>query len=144
LTLTLLCDIMDSMNRPSKRILRYMKLAAKVAQDSVYNDYRHGALLIRGGSVLNWSENKNQYCGFGNRFRQYNTGLPTVHAELGCILGVDKSKTKNATIYVARIGKAGDWRLSKPCAMCMAAAKFAGVRQIVYTIEDGEVGTAKL
>ena len=83
---------MDSMNRPSKRILRYMKLAAKVAQDSVYNDYRHGALLIRGGSVLNWSENKNQYCDFGNRFRQYNTGLPTVHAELGCILGVDKER----------------------------------------------------
>jgi len=130
--------------RPSKRVLRFMELAAKVAQDSNYHDYRHGALLIRGGSVLNWSENKNQYCDFGNRFREYNTGLPTVHAELGAILGVDKNKTRNATIYVARIGKSGDWRLSKPCSMCCAAAKFAGIRQIVYSVDDEHVGIVKL
>ena len=42
------------------RNLRYLNLARKVAHCSLHEDYRHGAVLVKGGSVISTSCNKNQ------------------------------------------------------------------------------------
>ena len=67
-----------------------------------------------------------------------------MHAELGAILGLDRSITEGATVFVARVGKEGDFKMSKPCSMCHAAMKHVGIKKVVYTIDDKIVGSYKL
>ena len=83
------------------RIKRFIDLAYRVAQTSDYDDYRHGAGLTRGNKVISVSANKNSHARFGKRFRKRNCGHATHHAELGCILGLDRSVTRGSTMYVA-------------------------------------------
>jgi deoxycytidylate deaminase len=103
------------------RNARYFRLARKVALCSKQSDYKHGAVLVKGGSVLNTSCNKNRLVSFGSRFCTEHDGVATLHAELGAILGIERNITEGASLYVARIGKSGSYRLSKPCPMCTSA-----------------------
>ena len=111
---------------------------------SSYGKFRHGAVLVKGSSVRNISSNKDRYCGFGCRFRRNDQGNPTLHAELGVILGLDRSVTQGSTVYVARINNEGITRMSKPCSMCEAALTHCGVKKVVYTTSRGTIETLKL
>jgi tRNA(Arg) A34 adenosine deaminase TadA len=120
-----------------KRKKRFIDLATRVAENSAETGYRHGAILVRGNSVLNASCNKNAYSRFGERFRKRDKGDATHHAELGCILGLDRSITRGADVYVVRVGRSGNLLLSKPCDMCEAALRHVGVRRVYYSLNDG-------
>ena len=124
--------------------MRHIKLAQKIAKNSRHRKSRHGAVLVRGGAVISVSTNNNKYASFGQRFisREKNWNA-THHAELGCILGLDKSITQGATIYVARVSKNGEIRNSKPCQLCQAVLKHVGVKKVIYTTETGH-GRMKL
>ncbi len=126
------------------KVRRYMDLAKRVAIQSDFPDYRHGAVLVKGGSVRNTAHNKDNFCSFGKRFQKLHGGRTTVHAELGVILGLDRSITNGATIYVARIGKLQDYRMSKPCSMCHAAMKHVGIKRVVYTINSQTAGSYRI
>ena len=115
-----------------------------MAGQSTYGKIKHGALLIKGGSVINASFNKDSYSSFGNRFRHQNCGRATHHAEIGCVLGIDRSKTEGATIYVVRINRSGDFRLSKPCSMCHEVLKYCGIKKVVYTVDENKIASYKL
>ena len=128
----------------TKRHRRHLDLAKRIANNSDFNEYRHGAVLARGKSVINVSANKNSYKSWGQRFRHRDQGHATHHAELGCILGVDRSLTQGATVYVARLGKNGTTRLSKPCPMCEAAMRHVGIKEVIYTVNETEVERMKL
>lgn len=61
----------------------------------------------------------------------------SVHAEVAA-LRAHGSKVKNGTIYIARIGKKNDEpMMSKPCENCQKALKDAGVKKVIYTIDNG-------
>ena len=126
------------------KIGRYMDLAKRIAIQSDFPDYRHGAVLVKGGSIRNTAHNKDNFCSFGKRFQKTHGGRTTVHAELGVILGLDRSITNGATIYVARVGKLEDYRMSKPCSMCHAAMTHVGIKRVVYTINNKVAGSYKL
>ncbi len=108
------------------------------------SDYKHGAVLVKGGSVINTSCNKNRRVSFGTRFCKEHDGIATLHAELGAILGLDRSVTEGATLYVARVGKDGGFRLSKPCSMCTAAMQHVGIKRVYWTIDDHNCAMGKL
>ena len=127
-----------------KRKRRLIELAVRVAESSENKEYRHGAVLVKGGNVLNTASNKNAHARFGKRFRRRDKGDSTYHAELGCILGLDRSVTRGADLYVVRVGRAGVLRLSKPCHMCEAALRHVGVRRVYYSIDKNEIGCMKL
>ena len=123
---------------------RYIELAKRVAEQSNYGKFRHGAVLVKGSSVRSVSCNKHRHCSFGARFRKEGFGEATLHAELGAILGMDRSVTQGADVYVARINKEGDARISKPCSMCEAAMRHVGVRRVYYTNESGKIERMRL
>ena len=133
----------ERFHRYSGKTRRYMELAKHMAHQSAFPDYRHGAVLVK-GSIRNASFNKDNYCSFGSRFQKEHQGRTTLHAELGAILGMDRSITEGATIYVARVGKEGNYKLSKPCSMCHAALKHVGIKRVVYTIDNKIAGSYKL
>lgn len=127
----------------SKRIQRYMEITKKIALTSEFKTFKHGAILVKGGNIFSQSCNKYNYSRFCNKFK-CRPGNVTIHAELGTILGIDKSVTTNATIYVCRIGVDNTFRLSKPCNMCQECARYVGISKIVYSINDSQVGILKL
>ena len=112
--------------------VRCLRMAARAAEQSGHETFRHGAVLIKGGSVLNIAANSDNHTSFGQRFRS-DPGRATHHAETACILGLDKTIPQGATVYVARVNRAGEWKKSKPCSMCHEVLKFVGVKKVVYT-----------
>ena len=127
----------------SKKTQSRMDLAKKVALRGTYGGFKHGALLLRGGKVINSSCNKNNHCAFGSRFRQRDEGSPTLHAEIGCVLNLDRSTTEGATMLVVRVSKTGEYRMSKPCSMCRAVLKHVGIKKVYYTDNNGELKSYK-
>lgn len=117
---------------------RFIDIAKKAALKSLFDRQRHGAVLVKGGSVIKIATNSGDYCSFGDKFRSEQEGPASVHAELGCILGVDKSVTQGATVYVVRINNNGEFRLSKPCPMCEAAMRYVGIKKVYYSLECEE------
>tara|TARA_R100001082_G_scaffold111123_2_gene93527 strand:- start:440 stop:877 length:438 start_codon:yes stop_codon:yes gene_type:complete len=128
----------------TKKMNRLFSLARNVAYNSPYGKIRHGAVIVKGGSVLNASFNKENYSSFGTRFRNPNRGPATVHAEIGCILGLSREVTTGADVYVCRINRDGEYRNSKPCAMCHEALKHVGVKRVYYTTNDNTFEMYKL
>tara|TARA_R110000824_G_scaffold12623_10_gene55379 strand:+ start:32438 stop:32803 length:366 start_codon:yes stop_codon:yes gene_type:complete len=120
-----------------------MDLAKKIALQGTYGGFKHGAILLRGGKIINTSCNKNNHCAFGSRFRQRDEGTPTLHAEIGCILNLDRSTTAGATMLVVRVGKTGEYRMSKPCSMCREVLKHVGIKKVYYTDKNGELKSYK-
>ena len=123
---------------------RYISFAKKVAEQSDYGKFRHGAILVKGSSIRNVSCNKHRHCHFGKRFRESHTGTATLHAELGAILGMSRCAAQGSTVYVARINREGEARISKPCPMCEAAMRHVGVRRVYYTNEHGKIERMRL
>jgi len=128
----------------SKKVQRYFELARNMAYNSPYGKLRHGAILVRGGSVLNASFNKDKFNSFGSRFREQNRGPATLHAEIGCVLGLVRNATSGADVYVCRINKKGEFRYSKPCAMCHQVLKHVGVKRVYYTTNEDVIEMYKL
>ena len=120
----------------SKTKKRYFDLAKRAAMESTYGKLRHGAVIVKGGSVVSFGFNKANHCQFGKRFRQADKGHATQHAEISAILGLPRSATQGADVYVVRINNDCDWRMSKPCPMCEQALKFVGVKRVFYTTGD--------
>jgi tRNA(Arg) A34 adenosine deaminase TadA len=118
--------------------MRPLNLAIKIAKSSNHPRSKHGAVLIRGGAIMSVAKNTNDYTSFGQRFRPLTKhGRASRHAEIACVLGVDKSITKGSTLYVARVNKSGEIRNSKPCEMCAAILEHTGVKRVFYTTNDG-------
>ena len=132
------------MDEISGKTKRYFEAARKIAESSNSPDYRHGAVLVKGNKIRNSAVNKNAHVSFGNRFRTRDCGHATHHAELGCILGLDRGVTTGATVYVVRIGKGGEFRMSKSCPMCHQVLAHVVVKKVVYSIDEESAGGYKL
>ena len=132
-------------NEASKRIQRYFELAKRMAKESTYGKLRHGAVLVKGGSIISVGLNKGCYCKFGNRFRDsYNFGHATQHAEISAVLGVGSGASQGSSIYVARVNNHNQYRMSKPCGMCHDALKFVGVKKAYYTTGENTYEECKI
>ena len=121
------------------------QLAKKMAECSTYGNFRHGAVLVRGGAIINFGINSEKYSSVGAKYRPEEKGVSTYHAEIKAILNIPRSQTKGAVMYVARASKGKkEERMSKPCRMCHAVMRERGISQVFYTVDDKVIGTYKL
>jgi tRNA(Arg) A34 adenosine deaminase TadA len=126
---------------------RYLEYARREAETApFYQKQKHGAVLVKGGSILNKSFNNPNFSSFMRKFTGHFEGdeRATRHAELMCILGLERSVTRGSTIYIVRVNNHGSYRLSRPCSLCQAALKFVGVKKAVYSINNEQIGIMKL
>lgn len=131
--------------KPSSRQSKLLSLAANVAQQSDHKTHRIGAVLVKGGSVINTSCNKVQWNSFASRFAHLRNNCQpehaSVHAEIGTVLGISRNKTRGADIYVVRVRKINEkYGLAKPCKMCQGLLTEVGIKRIFYTINENEIG----
>lgn len=114
----------------SKRDLNWLNTAGKIAETSECR-MRHGAIVVRGGSVLGAGVNKRK-----NNPANIEEHLITTscgdHAEVSALKRT--SNPKGATLYVVRVNNFGEFINSKPCANCQIALDKAGVRRVVWSV----------
>ncbi len=122
---------------------RYVDLAKRLALTSDQH-HKHAAILVRGGSVINWSNNKNKFKQWAQRFRSPRRGPATIHAEVGAVLGVAREKTNGCDLYVVRVNHMGDLCMSKPCNMCQEILSHVGVKRVFYSIDNETLGCYKV
>lgn len=115
----------------SRRQRSFLDLAVRMAESSDVS-FKHGAVVVRGGSVLSVGVNK-----WKNPMKpdipptEYDPNI-SVHAEVDALSRC--SDPRGATIYVARVNKRGEERMSRPCIDCEKALIVAGVKKVIYTL----------
>lgn len=120
----------------SKSIWNTFEKARKIALKSNYK-YKLGAILIKGGKIINAKYNSSKTHKWATHLYKYGSR----HAELSTLINLNYDQTCNSIIFVARTTKTKHFALSRPCSMCINAAKKMGVKKIYYTINDYEFGT---
>lgn len=101
----------------------------KVAEASDVT-HRHGAVIVKSGKPVSLGVNKWRNREMIMRELDYNPNL-TVHAEIDALSRV--SDPRGAVVYIARVGKHGDEKFSRPCNNCAKALAAAGVKTVIYT-----------
>lgn len=92
----------------------------KLAQKSPYRNWRHAAIVFRGGAVVSMATNTHN-----------------LHAE---IRALNKVKYKhNLSLLSIRVNKNGELRLAYPCTNCMSYLQEHNVQILLYSTENGEI-----
>lgn len=87
--------------------------------------YRFGGIGVRADGAVVKSRN--------------GSGLGPV-PEHHCEARLCRKLTPGSTVYVARVSRAGDWALARPCANCERLLRNRGVARCYYTIAPDEYG----
>lgn len=116
----------------SNRQKRLLILASRLAETSELPQ-KHGAVIVKSGRVLAFGVNKWRNRDMVAAQTEYNPNL-TYHAEVDALNRFQD--VRGATVYIARVGKAGEMRFSRPCSRCLVALKEAGIKKVVYTTND--------
>lgn len=110
----------------------FLDVAVRMAESSEVSNFKHGAVIVRSGSVLSVGMNKwKNILKPENPITEYNPNI-SVHAEVDALSRC--SDPRGATIYIARINKKGEERMSRPCIRCEVALIEAGVKKVIYTL----------
>jgi deoxycytidylate deaminase len=113
----------------SKRDESYLSVATYLAGTSS-SRMKHGAIITKNGRVLATGINKDR----NNPnivSSEHIEGHCSVHAEVDALKKV--KDVKGATIYIARVNRRGQERMSKPCDRCYETIIKSGIKKIVYT-----------
>ena len=100
---------------------------------------RHGAVLVRGGSVIGTGFNKavnHPRIVSSEHIRTHCSR----HAEIEAMRDANYNVRK-ATLYVARVNVRDVPRNSMPCLACAAAIRKYDIKRVVYTVDETRIGT---
>jgi deoxycytidylate deaminase len=114
----------------SRKQKSFLNLAVRMAETSDVT-HKHGAVIVRGGRVLSLGMNRWRNRDLLDTGGDYNPNI-TTHAEIDALSRI--SDPRGVTVYVARVGKNGDEKFSRPCDNCAKAMIAAGVKSVVYTV----------
>jgi|TARA_R110002126_G_scaffold220439_4_gene365863 deoxycytidylate deaminase len=127
---------------PSRKINKYLRLALRRIDGEEYSNamqYRHSAVIVKGGRVLSVGRNR-------NKTHPDSVSLNTdgelycrsIHAEMDAISRVkNKDILRGAIIYVARKSRTGLPGMSCPCKMCQGQINKYGLKRAVFTTDYG-------
>lgn len=87
---------------------------------------RHGALVVRNGQVVSAGVNVSKGTA------EWHWPLASEHAEERAISQAGK-EARGATLYVARVNRLGESRLSRPCERCTSVIRKAGIAKVIHT-----------
>ena len=99
--------------------------------------FRHGCVIFSGNNVISRGYNRRQ---FHPLLRKYGYKWAWLHAESDAIIRALKARKhlEGATSLGVRAGKTKLCN-SKPCANCIAMMEAVGIREVLYSAEDGSI-----
>jgi tRNA(Arg) A34 adenosine deaminase TadA len=121
---------------------RLLNRAIAAATISPHPRWPLGAVLARGNSVIATASNVQK-----NSPHILDGGPGTsVHAEIHALrkLTHQADRAQGCTLYIARVNRQGAQRLARPCNHCYKAISEAGIKTIVYTLDDESFGVEKV
>lgn len=107
-----------------------VKLAVKEAKKSTYFQ-PVGAVIIRKKTILSSGHNY-AHKSAKKLHPKFQKWKYSIHAEVDCILKA-RTDLSGATIYVIRLGKNGQFLLSRPCSHCLSYLKHVGIKKVYYS-----------
>jgi deoxycytidylate deaminase len=110
------------------RVDRFIRLAANIALKSLM-EFKHGAVLVKGGRVISTGYNTPRTCINGK-------DIPSLHAEIAVLQDRSITATKGADLFIVRLNTFGMGN-SKPCLQCLETLKAFGVKRVFYTTPNG-------
>lgn len=121
-----------AISNKAKRMLSRASVLASTSEQK----YRHGAVIVKGGSVVSFGINrhKNNPAIFGDDVVSLRQS--SLHAEVAAIKAAGRADLSGSVIYVARVSRSGDQVMSKPCDLCQKALVEAGIKKVFYTIDS--------
>ncbi|CAB4242258.1 ComEB Deoxycytidylate deaminase [uncultured Caudovirales phage] len=117
----------------SRKEQAFLSVARYLATKSE-SKQKHGAIVVRGGSVIGTGYNKDRNHPDFVSPEHIKTHC-SVHAEVEAIRDAGW-KVKGATLYVARINRLGQDRDSKPCDRCSVVIEETEIKKVIYTRSD--------
>ena len=115
---------------------KFINLAQKLCKLSEHS-YKMAAIVTKGSRILSFGINK-----YRTHPKQINPFTKergvSVHAELAAIIGVSEENLRGSSVYIARRLVNGEAALAKPCTCCIAILREAGVKKVIYTINNEE------
>lgn len=125
----------QELSRPIQNSPKPLDLAIRIAESNEdYPKFRLGSVIYKGGRYLSvgWSKLHTHPSAIGDD--EESRERVATHAEAHAISMC--GDPRNATIYVARIGRNGKLGLSRPCRRCMDLIIQSGIKKVVYTASD--------
>jgi len=117
----------------SNREKAFLSVARYLASKSEARQ-RHGAIIVKGGSVIGTGYNKDRNHPDNVSPEHIKTHC-SVHAEIDAIRDA-KWNVKGAVLYVARVNSQGKDRNSKPCDRCNVVIQETQIKKVIYTRSD--------
>lgn len=110
---------------------KWLSHALAYAQTAPHSQWRVGAVIVRGGSVLSMGV---------NRYRNHPSKVTSLegvsyHAEEVAIRRA--GDVDGSTIYVARITRSGHIGMAMPCARCQESLHEHGIHTAIWTTPNG-------
>ena len=110
-----------------------MVLAAKLAERGEHTRmYRVGAVIKKKGQIIGVGYNSKKTHPIMQRFNPKKT----LHAEIAAMINTGLNNVEKSTIYVVRIARNGDYRLSRPCQSCFLLMEKYGVKKVIWSTND--------
>lgn len=106
-----------------KKLERAIKLASK----SRHASHRHSAMVYRGGNLVSSGVNHD-----------------SVHAEVQALKKLWPNHRIDTTVVTIRMTKGGRLGMAKPCPICEAYMRGAGVKKVIYSDASGQMITMRL
>lgn len=127
----------------SERHWRYIRYALRRANDApVEQKHRLGCVIVKRNVPIS--------SGYNNMGKTHPRAAlacyayPYLHAELDAMIGVDVDDLHNSVAYVARRRRDHHLALAMPCEYCLAEFRRAGVKEVYYTTDAGEIDCINL
>lgn len=109
----------------------FLKIARKASLNSDHHTHKLGAVVVKRNRVL----------GMGFNVMKTHPESPHdykyIHAEFMAIHNIEQDDLKGATIYIFRQHKNGCPANSKPCESCYNYLLKKGIKEIVYSDNEG-------
>lgn len=111
--------------------------------------YRVGAAIYKNSRLISigWNSKKTD----PKCKNTYHFAHAEFHAAIRAIRKIDPkydnlrgSPLKGYKIYIARIGRSGGLKMSKPCSACQDFLKNIGIKKVCYTNKHEEIGFMEL
>jgi deoxycytidylate deaminase len=119
----------------SKRERAFLSVAKYLASKSDSRQ-KHGAIVVKGGSVIGTGFNKDRNHPDNVSPEHIKTHC-SVHAEVEAIRDAGWN-VKGAVLYVARVNSQGKDRYSKPCDRCRVVIEETQIKKVIYTRSDDD------
>lgn len=114
--------------------------ALEVAQNSDYCKHKVGAVILdKRGRIISTGFNKQKTHPLQAKYAPPEKQF--LHAEIAALVAARKD---GHTIVVARRRKDGHVGLAKPCPICAMAIADAGIKEVVYTVDDDTYSVMRL